>query len=234
MENHGFNKTTCDHCVFVKKFGDNDFIILLLYMDGMLIVGQDANNIYNLKRELSKSFAMKNLGPAKQILSMKISRDRKVGKLWLSSEAYVERVLERFNMGKAKSVCSPLAGHFKLTSEHYPTSEKEKQEMRGVPYTSAVSSLMYVMVCTIPYIARAVGVVNRFLSNPGNKYWTLVKWIVRYFRGTYEACLCFGGDKHVLQVYMDADMAGDVDSRKFLSGYLFTFTRGAVSWQFRL
>lgn len=151
MENHGFNKTTCDHCVFVKKFGDNDFIILLLYMDGMLIVGQDANNIYNLKRELSKSFAMKNLGPAKQILSMKISRDRKVGKLWLSSEAYVERVLERFNMGKAKSVCSPLAGHFKLTSEHYP------------------------------YIARAVGVVNRFLSNPGNKYFTrgAVSWQFR-------------------------------------------------------
>ena len=200
MENYGFNMIICDHCVFVKKFGDNDFIILLLYVDDMLIIGQDANNIDNLKRELSKSFAMKNLGPAKQILSMKISRDRKVGKLWLSSEAYVERVLERFNMGKAKSVCSPLAGHFKLTSEHYPTSEKEKQEMRGVPYTSAVSSLMYVMVCTIPYIARAVGVVNRFLSNLGKEHWTTVKWILIYLKGISKACLCFGGDKLVLQV----------------------------------
>ena len=60
MENHGFSKTMCDHYVFVKKFGDNDFIILLLYVDDMLIIGQDANNIDNLKRELSKSFAMKD------------------------------------------------------------------------------------------------------------------------------------------------------------------------------
>ena len=50
-----------DHCVFVKKFGDNDFIILLLYVDGMLIVDQDASKIDNLKREPSKSFAMKDL-----------------------------------------------------------------------------------------------------------------------------------------------------------------------------
>ena len=39
MENHGFSKIKCDHCVFVKKFSDNDFIILLLYVDDMLIVG---------------------------------------------------------------------------------------------------------------------------------------------------------------------------------------------------
>ena len=60
----------------------------------------------------------------KQILSMKISRDKKSGKLWLSQEIYVEKGLERFNISKAKPVCSPLAGHFKLTSKHSPTSEK--------------------------------------------------------------------------------------------------------------
>ena len=38
MENHGFNKTKYDYCVFVKKFDDNNFIILLLYVDDMLIV----------------------------------------------------------------------------------------------------------------------------------------------------------------------------------------------------
>ena len=89
MENHYFNKTMCDHFVFVKKFGDNDFIILLLYVDDMLIVGQDANRIDNMKRELSKSFAFKDLRPLKQILGMKIFYDRKVGKLWLSQEAYI-------------------------------------------------------------------------------------------------------------------------------------------------
>ena len=81
MENHGFNKTMCNHYVFVKKFGDNDFIIFLLYVDGMLIVGQDGSKIDYLNKEFSKSFAMKNLGPTKQIIGMKISCDRKVGKL---------------------------------------------------------------------------------------------------------------------------------------------------------
>ena len=81
---HVYDKTSSDHCVFVKKFPNGKYIILLLYVDGMLIVGHDKNDIQSLKRELSKIFAMKDLSPAKQILDMKIVRDRKNGKLWLS------------------------------------------------------------------------------------------------------------------------------------------------------
>ena len=83
----------------------------------MLIVGHDVAKIEKLKGELSKSFAMKDLGPTKQILGMKIIRDRKKNKLWLSQERYIEKVLERFNMSKVKPVVSPLAGHFKLSSQ---------------------------------------------------------------------------------------------------------------------
>ena len=57
------------------------FIILLLYVDDMLIVGQDVDMIQKLKRELSKTFDMKDLGSAKRILGMEILRDRKTGKL---------------------------------------------------------------------------------------------------------------------------------------------------------
>ena len=64
--------------------------------------------IDNLKRELSNSFAMKDLGSGKQILGMKISRDRKTEKLWLSQEAYVEKVLEIFSMNKTESICSVI------------------------------------------------------------------------------------------------------------------------------
>ena len=55
------------------------------------------------------------------------------------------------------------------------TSEKEKKEMRGVPYASVVGSLMYVMVCTRLNIPHAVSVPTRFLSNSGKEYWTVVK-----------------------------------------------------------
>ncbi|KAL6347018.1 hypothetical protein AAG906_012269 [Vitis piasezkii] len=162
MVEHGYDRTASDHCVFVKKFSDGEFIILLLYVDDMLIVGHDTGKIDKLKKELSKSFEMKDLGPASQIL------------------------------GKTKPVSSPLGSHLKLSSKHSPSSEKEKEEMRKVPYASVVGSLMYVMICTRPDIAHAVGVV--------------------------AGCT-------------DADMVGDVDSKKFTSGYLITFSGGTVSWQ---
>ena len=81
MMSHGYNRATYDRCVFTKKFSDDDFIILLLYVDDMLIVGRDTSKIEKLKRELSNSFMMKDLGSAKQILSRKISHDRKNRKL---------------------------------------------------------------------------------------------------------------------------------------------------------
>ena len=154
----------------MQKFSNDDFIILLLYVDDMLIVGRNVSRINNLKKELSKSFAMKDLGPAKQILGMKIVRERGVKKLWLSQERYIEKVLQRFNMDKAKAVSCPLANHFKLSSKQFPSTDKEKEEMKKILYASAVGSLMYAMVCTRPDITHAVGVVNRFLSNPGKEH----------------------------------------------------------------
>ena len=115
MMSHGYNRTTSDHCVFTRKFSNDDFIILL-YVDDMLIIGHDSSMIDRLKRELSKSFSMKDLGSTKQILGMKVSRDRKNRKLWLSQESYIEKVLERLNMSKAKAVCFPLVSHLKLSA----------------------------------------------------------------------------------------------------------------------
>ena len=62
----GFHKTQADQHVFVKKYDGGDFLILLLYIDDMLIVGQDPKKFGSLKRALSKSFAMKDMDPAKK------------------------------------------------------------------------------------------------------------------------------------------------------------------------
>ncbi|OMO94318.1 Retrotransposon gag protein [Corchorus capsularis] len=85
MVSHLFTRTAADRCVYFRSFG-NDFIVLLLYVDDMLIVGRDVELICKLKDDLSRSFDMKDLGPAKQILGMDIIRDRKAGKLRLSQE----------------------------------------------------------------------------------------------------------------------------------------------------
>nr|KYP66486.1 Retrovirus-related Pol polyprotein from transposon TNT 1-94 [Cajanus cajan] len=231
IKSQGFKRTDADPCVYINRYPNGKFLILLLYVDDMLIVGQDVQMIKNLKVELSKAFDMKDMGAAKHILGMDIIRDRKAGKLWLSQERYIERVLERFNMKNAKPVITPLVGHFKLSKKSCPTI---REKMSTIPYSSAVGSLMYAMVCTRPDIAHAVGVVSRYLSNPGKTHWEAVKWILRYLRGTSKLCLRFGGAKPILEGYTDADMAGDLDDRKSTSGYIFTFSGGAISWQSKL
>lgn len=97
----------------------------MLYVDDMLIVGHDSSKIDRF-RELSKSFAMKNLGPARQILGMKISRDRQNGKLWLSQE--VEKMLERFNMSKAKQNQSLL--HLQANLHSVPISVLQVRKIK--------------------------------------------------------------------------------------------------------
>ncbi|KAK9134561.1 hypothetical protein Syun_013891 [Stephania yunnanensis] len=234
MMGQEYTRTDADHCVYFKKFSDGKLVILLLYVDDMLIVGHDVSLIGNLKKELSSSFDMKDLGRPKQILGMQIIRDRRSKKLWVSQEKYVEMVLSRFNMNNAKPVSTPLANHFTLSKKSCPSTSIDIAEISDIPYSSAVGSSMYAMVCTRPDIAHAVGVVSRFLSNPGKVHWEAVKWILRYLRGTSKMSLCFGGSKPTLEGYTDSDMAGDLDGRKSTSGYVFTFAGGAVSWQSKL
>lgn len=130
----------------MKKYDGGDFIILLLYVAGMLIVMHDSKKIVALKNDFNSSFAMKDLGSAKQILGIKITRDRAKRLVWLSQEKYVEKVTERFNIDKAKPVSTPLARHFKLCKKQCPPSKKEREKMKNVPYLSAVGSLMYAMI----------------------------------------------------------------------------------------
>jgi len=98
----------------------------------------------------------------------------------------VEKVLERFNMSDAKPVNVPLGGHFKLSKAQAPTTEDEKALMSEVPYVSAVGSLMYAMVCTRPDITQAVGVVSKYISNPWKEHLRVVKWILRYLKGSSD------------------------------------------------
>jgi len=132
-------------------------------------------------------------------------------------------------MENAKAVSTPLATHVKLSAKQSPSNETEKSDMQRVPYASAVDSLMYAMVCTRPDIAHVVGTVSRFLSNPGRVHWNVVKWSLRYLRGTTCLKLCFGGDKPTLVDYTDSDMAGDIDSRRSTLDYVIKFAGGAVA-----
>lgn len=73
-----------DHCVYFKKLENGSYIILLLYVDDILIVGSSMQDIVELKENLAHTFAMKDLGAVKKIFGMRIHRDRKNMKLYLS------------------------------------------------------------------------------------------------------------------------------------------------------
>jgi hypothetical protein len=216
------------------RFGDSDFIILLLYVDDMLVAGPNKDRIKDLKAQLAREFEMKDLGPANKILGMQIYRDRNNRKIWLSQKNYLKKILRRFNMQDCKPISTPLPINFKLSSSMSPSSEAERMEMSRVPYASAVGSLMFAMICTRPDIAQAVGAVSRYMANPGKEHWSTVKRILRYVKGTSNATLCYGGSDFVVRGYVDSDYAGDLDKSKSTTGFVFTLVEGAVSWVSKL
>ncbi|KAG8501645.1 hypothetical protein CXB51_004727 [Gossypium anomalum] len=231
MTSHDFKRSSFDSCVYFKKNNDGSFVYLLLYVDDMLIAAKDKGEIRKVKAQLSEEFEMKDLGPAKKILGMEILRDRKTSKLYLSQKGYIEKLLCRFNMRSAKPVSTPLAAHFRLSSALSPQSDDEIKYMSHVPYSSAVGSLMYAMVCSRPDLSYAVSAVSRYIANPGKEHWKAVQWILRYLRGTTDVCLQFGRTEDGVIGYVDADFAGDLDRRRSLTGYVFTIGGCAISWK---
>ena len=79
----GFTRSKEDHCVYFKLIGDC-VIYLVLYVDDMLLIGNDKEIIQDLKTQLFSKFDMNDLGAANYILGMEIKRDREKRMLWLN------------------------------------------------------------------------------------------------------------------------------------------------------
>ena len=96
---------------------------------------------------------------------MRITRDILNGILKLSQENYVKKVLNKFNMDGAKPLSTHLPSHFKLYKEQLPSTKHERAHIAKVPYAFAIGSLMYVMVCTRPNTAYAVGILSKCMNS---------------------------------------------------------------------
>jgi hypothetical protein len=218
-----------DHCVYVKRF-EGSFIILSLYVDDILLVGNNKEFIKTIKEWMSSTFEMKDMDEASFALGVKILRDRSRKLLGLSQETYIRKVLERFHMQDCKPIDTPVGKGDSLSSEMCPKTQAKIESMDRVPYANAIGSLMYAMLCMRPDICFAVGLVNRFQSNPRPAHWKAVKRILRYLRGTTDYMLCYQGKDLRLRGYSDADWAGDLDERKSTSGYTFLLGGRAITW----
>ena len=111
---------------------------LVLYVDDMLLIGNEKEIIQDFKTQLFSKLDMKDLGAANYILGMEIKRDREKRKLWLNQMKYVETILQRFNMQDSKPMNVLILVGVNLSVEQCPKTQEEEENMSHVPYASVV------------------------------------------------------------------------------------------------
>jgi len=105
--------------------------------------------------------------------------------------------------------------------------------MSHVPYASAIGSLMYIMVCTMSNLSQTVGMLSRYMHDPGKEHGDAMKWKLWYIKGTVDIGLVFERNtisKQLCMGYIDSDCVGDLDKRQSTMGYVFTLSQASESW----
>ncbi|KAM1535363.1 hypothetical protein ACFX1Z_014373 [Malus domestica] len=111
MRGQNYSRSQYDHCVYFKKLQDGSFIYLLIYVDDMLIASKNVEEIEKLKKQMKNEFEMKDLGEAKKILGMEITRDRGKGLISLNQRQYLEKLIRKFgvhDLTKPFDVCNGM------------------------------------------------------------------------------------------------------------------------------
>ena len=99
-----------------------------------------------------------------------------------------------------------------------------REKLKGIPYASAIGSIMYAMMCTRPDVCLAIRVAERYQNNQGVDHWTAVKNILKYLKRTKDMFLVYGCDKElVVNDYVDASFDTDPDDSKSQTRYVFLF-----------
>ena len=217
----GMKAINADLSVFAKEG-----LIIAIYVDDLLVTGASLDQIKAAKASLNKEFHMSDLGPCTFYLGMTVTRDRRNRRLSLCQAAYLEKVLREHNMWECKAAPTPMDKPPEPADPDHKASAED-----CLRYQSAVGSLMYAMLGTRPDLAFAVSVVSRYASNPNEAHWQAVKRIFRYIKGTIGLKLTYRGKMDDLTGYSDADWAGDHDTRRSTSGFVFNVGSGAISWQ---
>ncbi|KAK1683853.1 hypothetical protein QYE76_044701 [Lolium multiflorum] len=230
IKDFGFIQCHGEACIY-KKVSGSSVAFLILYVDDILLIGNDIELLSSVKGYLNNSFSMKDLGEASYILGIKIYRDRSRRLIGLSQSTYLDKILKKFRMDESKKGFLPMLPGKVLSKTQGPATAEERERMSKIPYASAVGSIMYAMLCTRPDIAHAVSLTSRYQSDPGMEHWTAVKNILKYLKRTKDMFLCYGGDQElVVTSYTDASWNTDPDDSKSQSGYVFILNGAAVSW----
>lgn len=225
----GLKQSASDQCIYSGMI-DGKLVILGLYVDDLLLACNDKIILEDIKRNLSSNFSYSDLGEAKYLLGFEIVRNRVNKTLLLHQSSYIKEILHKANMTDCKPSSVPANPSVRLSKDMSPKSKEEQDHMSRLPYRQIVGSLLYLVSGTRPDIAYSVSQACRFMQNPGKQHWEAVKQILRYLKGTQNCGIILGGIKKDLKGFVDADWAGDVDSRRSATGYVFYLNDGPITW----
>jgi hypothetical protein len=165
---------------------------------------------------------------------MRVVRDRKRKMLKIDQQTYATTLLERFHMNDCNLTRTP-SDKYKLSRNDEPITIEEGKKIDRSEYISMVGSLLYASTSTRPDFSYAVGVLSRFMHNPGSQHVVACKRVLRYLKGTTDLGLEYNlqNIKHNefnIEAFTDADWAGDHDQRRSTTGWLIKLNGCTVSW----
>nr|GEU61180.1 hypothetical protein [Tanacetum cinerariifolium] len=193
IKKYGFSQNPDESCVY-KRASGSIITFLILYVDDILLMGNNIPMLQDVKSWLRKCFPMKDLDEAAYIPGIKIYRDRSRRLICLSKNAYIDKILKRFKIDTSKRGTIPMQPNVDLSKSQGPSTPVEVKRMKGLPYALAVGSIMYVVRCTRPNVVFSHNLTSRYQQNPSKSHWTAVKNIPKYLRNTKDMFLVYGTD----------------------------------------
>lgn len=222
MTKLNFKRSDAEPCLYIKS-SENTVSIIVLYVDDMLFLCNDKNEMNFVKERMTLEFEIKDLGSVENFMGIEINRDRKHRILTLSQEKYAKDILTRFDMIDSKPRAIPIEVNLDLNDEDTVLTEH--------PYRELLGSLMYLMLGTRPDIAFAVNKMSRYQDKATDTHWSYLKSILRYVNGTSDYKLIYRDDNDVpLSGFVDSDWANDKGDRKSTTGFLLHVYGNLVVW----
>ncbi|UYV78997.1 hypothetical protein LAZ67_17000580, partial [Cordylochernes scorpioides] len=226
LEDIGFRRLAACNCLYTFE----DKAVIAVYVDDLALFAESEDILTNIEEKIREKFKVKNLGPIKYFLGVEISYPDE-NTIILSQGKYTMSILERFNMMECRGVSTPLDNSIPITKKDFPTTDKEKDEIKHVPYRELIGSLLYLANSSRPDMTFAVTKLAQFCSNPGERHWQAAKHILRYLQATKNVSLIYKRGSDDILAFSDSDWANDIDDRRSTSGSAVTINGCLVSWR---
>nr|KYP55256.1 hypothetical protein KK1_001462 [Cajanus cajan] len=223
MTSLGYKQSQGDHTLFIKHSVSRGVTILLVYVDDIIVIGDDKKEQQVLSQCLAMELEIKTLGRLKYFLGIEVAHSKKG--IFISQQKHVTDLLKETGKTSCKPTSTPVDPNIKLGSAD------EDMLVDKEIYQRLVGSLIY-LSHTRPDIAFVVSLVSQFMHRPKEAHLQAAFRIVQYLKGTPRRGILFKWNKSVsLEAYMNADYAGSIVDRRSTIGY-YTFLGGnLVTWK---